>query len=402
MKPILEVQNISKKYVLGRKTETYKTLRDSILLFNKPAKVEEEFWALQDLSFDLYPGDSLAIIGKNGAGKSTLLKILSKITPPTKGKIICRGRIASLLEVGTGFHGELSGRENIFLNGSILGMKRKEIEARYDEIVDFSGVEKFIDTALKHYSSGMQLRLAFAVAAFLDPEILIVDEVLAVGDMEFQKKCLGKMQDVSSQGKTTIFVSHNLLALQSICKTGLLLSEGRKISSGPIEQELMNYANLFRRDSEFFSCTQYKLTDRLSIESFSLSPASAQTGDDIDFELILNAGTPVNIYDLSILFYNKFDMRIAIVDLRKNGENMHFGDVKNTLSVHGRIHAIPLIESEYKIGLFVNSNVVNKNFLSLFYFSLSCKSNTGQKIKYPSEARGVVELDISTIEYTEQ
>src|SRR4051812_23063482 len=173
------------------------------------------------------PGDTIGIIGKNGAGKSTLLKILSKITPPTKGSIISRGRIASLLEVGTGFHPELSGRENIFLNGSILGMKRQEIEKQFDAILDFSGVEKFIETPLKHYSSGMQLRLAFAVAAFLEPEILIIDEVLAVGDTEFQKKCLGKMEDVSKSGRTILFVSHSMGMLESLCEKAVLLENGR-------------------------------------------------------------------------------------------------------------------------------------------------------------------------------
>jgi lipopolysaccharide transport system ATP-binding protein len=186
----------------------------------------EDFWALKGVSFEVQPGESIGIIGRNGAGKSTLLKILSKITPPTSGKIVSRGRIASLLEVGTGFHPELTGRENIFFNGSLLGMKRKEIEAKFDEIVDFSGVEKFLDTPLKHFSSGMQLRLAFAVAAFLEPEILIIDEVLAVGDAEFQKKCLGKMEDVSKSGRTILFVSHNMGAIKNLCKRTIALNAG--------------------------------------------------------------------------------------------------------------------------------------------------------------------------------
>jgi len=227
MKPILEIKNISKKFHIGGDRGGYKTLRDS--LFSKGTKKEDkgEFWALQDVSFDVFPGDTIGIIGKNGAGKSTLLKILSRITPPTKGKIICRGRIASLLEVGTGFHGELSGRENIYLNGSILGLKKAEINKKFDEIVDFSGVEKFLDTPLKHYSSGMQLRLAFAVAAHLEPEILIIDEVLAVGDAEFQKKCLGKMEAISKgEGRTILFVSHNLNAVESLCSKAILLKSG--------------------------------------------------------------------------------------------------------------------------------------------------------------------------------
>src|SRR5215216_4555152 len=198
MKPILQIDNISKRFRIAHELQPYLNFRDRLVqLFKKSTTSTEEFWALKNVSFDVEPGESIGIIGKNGAGKSTLLKILSKITPPSSGKIISRGRIASLLEVGTGFHPELTGRENILLNGSILGMKRKEILNKFDEIVDFSGVEKFLDTPLKHYSSGMQLRLAFAVAAFLEPEILIIDEVLAVGDAEFQRKCLKKMESVT-------------------------------------------------------------------------------------------------------------------------------------------------------------------------------------------------------------
>lgn len=235
MKPILEINNISKEYNIYHKHTPYLSFRDSLasIFSTKKGKSSVEiFWALKDVSFDVYPGESIGIIGKNGAGKSTLLKILSKITPPTKGKIISRGRVASLLEVGTGFHPELTGRENIFLNGSILGMKRKEILKKFDEIVDFSGVEKFLDTPLKHYSSGMQLRLAFAVAAFLEPEILLIDEVLAVGDAEFQKKCIGKMEDVSLSGRTILFVSHNLLAVKQLCRKAFLLESGAISSSG--------------------------------------------------------------------------------------------------------------------------------------------------------------------------
>ncbi len=198
---------------------------------------------VDDVSFNVEEGEIFGIIGPNGAGKSTLLKILSKITPPTSGKIISRGRIASLLEVGTGFHPELNGKENIFLNGSILGMKRAEIKKQLEAIVDFSGVEKFLDTPLKHYSSGMQLRLAFAVAAFLEPEILIIDEVLAVGDSEFQRKCIRKMEDVSKSGRTILFVSHNLTSLQAICKKGLLLTNGKTNGISPIEETVRLYTH---------------------------------------------------------------------------------------------------------------------------------------------------------------
>lgn len=233
MKPILEVHAVSKKFNIQHQGQSYLSLRDRIVglaKFKFSNNSEEVFWALRDVSFTVMPGESIGIVGKNGAGKSTLLKILSKITPPTQGKIISRGRIASLLEVGTGFHPELTGRENVYLNGSILGMRKKEIDARFDEIIDFAGTEHFLDTPLKHYSSGMQLRLAFAVAAFLEPEILIIDEVLAVGDAEFQKKCLGKMEDVSKSGRTILFVSHSMTAIQSLCSKTVFIEKG--ISSG--------------------------------------------------------------------------------------------------------------------------------------------------------------------------
>jgi len=228
MKPILEIRNLTKEFLIGGEKESYQSLRDIISnpfkKLRQPPK--QKFCALNDVSFNVMPGDSIGIIGRNGAGKSTLLKILSGITPPSSGKIISRGRIASLLEVGTGFHPELTGRENVYMNGSILGMRKHEIDKHFDAIVDFSGVAKFLDTPLKRYSSGMQLRLAFAVAAHLEPEILVIDEVLAVGDAEFQKKCLGKMDEVSKSGRTVLFVSHNMNAVQSLCPQSLLLENG--------------------------------------------------------------------------------------------------------------------------------------------------------------------------------
>lgn len=247
MKPILEVKNISKEFIIGGEQERYLTLRD--ILSNPIKKLmgakTQRFSALCNVSFEVMPGESVGIVGKNGAGKSTLLKILSKITPPTSGTITCRGRIASLLEVGTGFHPELTGRENVYMNGSILGMRRHEINKHFDEIVEFSGVAKFLDTPLKRYSSGMQLRLAFAVAAHLEPEILVIDEVLAVGDAEFQKKCLGKMNEVSKGGRTVLFVSHDMGAINQLCQRCVLLRNGVvqnvDITSKILSQYLRNY-----------------------------------------------------------------------------------------------------------------------------------------------------------------
>jgi lipopolysaccharide transport system ATP-binding protein len=236
-KPIIEVKNVSKRYQLGVIGAT--RLRDDVERFwrritgqSEPA-VEKEFWALQDVSFEVQPGEIVGIIGRNGAGKSTLLKILSRITEPTSGEIFMRGRVASLLEVGTGFHPDLTGRENIFLNGAILGMTKAEIRGKLDEIVAFAEIEKFIDTPVKRYSSGMYVRLAFAVAAHLEPEILIVDEVLAVGDAEFQKKCIGKMESVSGkEGRTILFVSHQIAAVTRLCKKVLWLHSGKSKDYG--------------------------------------------------------------------------------------------------------------------------------------------------------------------------
>jgi len=260
MKPILEVHNLSKEFNIGGKPESYLALRD--IISNPFSKLKEpkkeKFKALNEISFSVMPGDSVGIIGRNGAGKSTLLKILSKITPPSSGKIICRGRIASLLEVGTGFHPELSGRENIFMNGSILGMRKLEIAKHFDAIVDFSGVEKFLDTPLKRYSSGMQLRLAFAVAAHLEPEILIIDEVLAVGDAEFQKKCLGKMDEVSRSGRTVLFVSHQMGTIAQLCKNVIVLKNGTINFKGSTNKAIDHYLQMSQGNDSLYECKTEK------------------------------------------------------------------------------------------------------------------------------------------------
>jgi lipopolysaccharide transport system ATP-binding protein len=289
---VISVDNVSKRYLVGHisaRRDGHDTLRDAIVRNAKNFKrkaidvvrgrqiVEgdavEDFWALKDVSFEIDRGDVLGIVGPNGAGKSTLLKILSRITEPTRGRITIEGRVASLLEVGTGFHPELSGRENIFLNGAILGMTRAEIRARFDEIVAFSGVERFLDTPVKRYSTGMQVRLAFAVAAHLRSEILIVDEVLAVGDGEFQKKCLGKMSDVARSGRTVLLVSHNLGSLRALCSRGVLLSEGRLITAGTINAVLKAYSTknqlsnrVYPEDSIVRRVAVYQDMDKIVLE----------------------------------------------------------------------------------------------------------------------------------------
>lgn len=276
MKPIISVEGLGKSYTIRHEGQThYKSLREEIFklpsrLLRRGGQSREEFWALKDVSFDIMPGDRVGIIGRNGAGKSTLLKLLSRITEPTTGRITLRGRVASLLEVGTGFHPELTGRENIYLNGAILGMSRAEVRRKFDEIVDFAGVEKFLDTPVKRYSSGMYVRLAFAVAAHLEPEILIVDEVLAVGDAEFQKKCLGKMEAVGKEGRTVLFVSHNMAAVQQLCSKGIYLRNGGIIYYGGIRMcvekyctsnTMVGYIKEFCNENEFVKMKEMAFVD---------------------------------------------------------------------------------------------------------------------------------------------
>lgn len=263
MSTVISVENLGKKYTIshqqrGDSSSLREVITNSVSSFGKkmitpfrrsPAPCplplasasQEDFWALKDVSFEVKQGDRIGIIGRNGAGKSTLLKILSRITEPTTGRVKIKGRVASLLEVGTGFHPELTGRENIYLNGAILGMGREEISRKFDEIVDFAEIEKFLDTPVKRYSSGMYVRLAFAVAAHLEPEILIVDEVLAVGDAQFQKKCLGKMEEVGMEGRTVIFVSHNMNAVRNLCRWVILLNEGRVVVEGAVDEVVNQY-----------------------------------------------------------------------------------------------------------------------------------------------------------------
>jgi lipopolysaccharide transport system ATP-binding protein len=284
---IIRVENLGKKYIIGhQKQERYLALRDAIANGAKsagrkllkpwgkrePNAADEEFWALKDVSFEIKRGDRVGIIGRNGAGKSTLLKILSRITEPTKGSIRIKGRVASLLEVGTGFHPELTGRENIYLNGAILGMSKAEIKRKFDEIVAFAEVEKFLDTPVKRYSSGMYVRLAFAVAAHLEPEILIVDEVLAVGDTQFQEKCLGKMEDVAKEGRTVLFVSHNMGATRALCKRGILLSKGTILVDDSIGNAIHYYSGYkISYDSSYTAVNKLKQPYFKKIELYQVN-----------------------------------------------------------------------------------------------------------------------------------
>ncbi|HXV37728.1 MAG TPA: ABC transporter ATP-binding protein [Myxococcota bacterium] len=307
MSAVIEIERLGKRYRIGRERRAlHPTLRDSIAQFgrgvwrgfrhpvaqSRARSHAEEFWALRDVDLAIGRGDRLAVIGANGAGKSTLLKILSRVTAPSTGRAVLRGRVACLLEVGTGFHPELTGRENVFLNGAILGMSRREIGARFDEIVAFAGVERFLDTPVKRYSSGMNLRLAFAVAAHLEPEVLIVDEVLAVGDAGFQQKCLGKMGEARDQGRTLIFVSHNMQAVRHVCNRGAILRAGELVFHGPAEDAVDRYLKGEARAESLAS-----LAD--AIEMLPIDPVFrfeeidvTQDGESID---LVDNGKPLEI-----------------------------------------------------------------------------------------------------------
>lgn len=298
MPSAITVENLSKRYIIGhQRQERYTSLRDVMAdAFKRGIKkllphsrggnadpTHEEFWALKDVGFEIQQGDRVGIIGRNGAGKSTLLKILSRITEPTSGRVKIKGRVASLLEVGTGFHPELTGRENIFLNGAILGMSNMEIKKKFDEIVAFAEVEKFLDTPVKRYSSGMYVRLAFAVAAHLEPEILIVDEVLAVGDAQFQKKCLGKMEEVGKDGRTVLFVSHNMAMISNLCQKGIVLKQGGVLFQGEMSEAILAYYQDNRGDgSENYN----RPGGKYESENVALLAAElVMTGDAFEFTI---------------------------------------------------------------------------------------------------------------------
>jgi len=305
---VIKADKLGKSYMIGHESNgRYVALRDVIANRAKEwwSKLRnphyfthenlEEFWALRDISFEIKRGDRVGIIGRNGAGKSTLLKILSRITEPTRGRVEITGRVASLLEVGTGFHPELTGRENIFLNGAILGMGKVEIKRKFDEIVDFADIEKFLDTPVKRYSSGMYVRLAFAVAAQLEPEILIVDEVLAVGDAQFQKKCLGKMQDVGKEGRTVLFVSHNMAAIKALCSRGVVLNKGQMIFQGGVNEAVDQYQGpdgLDKNEIYWDDITDAPGNENIRLKSMTIRPVQ---GSVID----IDSGI-----EISTVFYN--------------------------------------------------------------------------------------------------
>lgn len=367
----VHVENLGKRYRIGQR-EQYKTFRDAItnaalapykFLKRGPSQnsTNEFFWALKDVSFDIERGEVVGIIGRNGAGKSTLLKILSRITTPTEGLVELYGRVGSLLEVGTGFHPELTGRENIYLSGSILGMKKKEIEEKFEEIVKFSEIEKFLDTPVKRYSSGMYVRLAFAVAAHLDPEILLVDEVLAVGDTEFQKKCLGKMGSVANEGRTVIFVSHAMATVQSLCTKGLVLKDGRVDFKGDIEDAISHYiSGAFSTDliTNLIDAKPRKGTGEILISSFWAEDESGKpsltipNGKTCVFAFRCHVCNPEKSYDgvgATITIRNYLGIGVFYHHNFLSGTN--FNHIAGDVEFYLHIPKLPLCAGTYTVDL---------------------------------------------------
>ncbi|MBK8640419.1 MAG: ABC transporter ATP-binding protein [Chromatiaceae bacterium] len=379
------VENLGKSYLVGHQAaqaERYTALRDVVarnvrtlarktrdMLHGRPivqGDEVEEFWALKDVSFEVKQGETLGIIGRNGAGKSTLLKVLSRITEPTQGRITLNGRVASLLEVGTGFHPELTGRENIFLNGAILGMTRREIQRKFDEIVAFAEVEQFLDTPVKRYSSGMYVRLAFAVAAHLEPEILVVDEVLAVGDAVFQKKCLGKMGQVAQEGRTVLFVSHNMAAVSNLCSKGLILSSGSLGRNGDIHTVIRTYMAQVsnqgkytlseRRDRQGTGTARF--ADVIFLDADRNETQTIMCGEPVGILITLASDNDAEVIRdpiISIGIDNSAGYRVLHLSNEAVGSNFLTIDI-NRSAFYFHFRKMPLIPDSYSITLFLSSN----------------------------------------------
>jgi lipopolysaccharide transport system ATP-binding protein len=379
---VIAAENLSKSYLVGHQSaqrESYIALRDVLarearnfarkgLDFIRGRQIVqgdevEEFWALRDVSFDVKRGEVLGIIGRNGAGKSTLLKILSRITGPTRGRITIRGRVASLLEVGTGFHPELTGRENIYLNGAILGMTKQEIRKKFDEVVAFAEVERFLDTPVKRYSSGMYVRLAFAVAAHVEPEVLIVDEVLAVGDVEFQKKCLGKMDDVSTrEGRTVLFVSHNMSALSKLCQTAIWLEgglvRGKGLTRDIVNQYLYSEAPTGAKHVDLSERTRphFIEDDRIRIQSLEwLCELPLRHGEPIGARINFCSNGPVSALSLGIGFSSIEGPRVVIYSTDLTGMNRPDLAGRGCYSAEVKVEALPLQPADYDINIYARS-----------------------------------------------
>lgn len=369
---VLSARGLGKRYLIGHKTvDRLQTFRERIMAgagelvrnMRRTARGQqlvqgevEEFWALRDVDFDIRRGDTVGIIGRNGAGKSTLLKILSRITEPTTGRVDIRGRVASLLEVGTGFHPELTGRENIFLNGTILGMSRAEIRRKLDQIIDFAEVEKFLDTPVKRYSSGMYVRLAFSVAAHLEPEVLIVDEVLAVGDAEFQRKCLGKMGEVAGEGRTVLFVSHNMGAVARLCRRAIFLQGGSVVRSGPTEQVIAATTASWGTDSANHAAIDLAVgpLSQLAINiSGGTSAAGLLTGGEANIAVRISSREPIPNAACEIMLFGADDQPLFHTKTRPIWDIPVSIDHRGT-EVLLRLPELPLVPGRYTVGLAIS------------------------------------------------
>ncbi len=373
MKPVICVENLSKQYSIGDAQKSYTMLGEHLVDFVSSAfkslkgnnnHEKTSVWALSDVNFQVNEGEVLGFVGRNGAGKSTLLKIISRITKPTTGRIELFGRVGSLLEVGTGFHPELTGRENIFLNGTILGMKYREVARKFDEIVAFSEIEQFLDTPVKHYSSGMYTRLAFAVAAHLEPEILIVDEVLSVGDTKFQKKCLGKMEEISHEGRTVLFVSHDMAVVRQLCDKAILLDHGKICGAGAAAAVLSQYIKM---NEEFVS---EKIISEYGIELCNINLRDLKTGEmtispifnqSYDLNVEINAHQPLTDAAIYFRLYDEFGILVSSISTFEEGVEPFL--LSGTMNISFPLPKIQLFPGNYNVSLIV-SRFNDKDYLN--------------------------------------
>lgn len=405
MNTAIKVSDLSKKYLIKKNASygQYRTLAETLSsiprALTRKNNVMDEFWALHDISFSIAQGERVGIVGRNGAGKSTLLKLLSRISPPTTGRIELSGRLASLLEVGTGFHPELTGRENIFLNGAILGMTRHEIKKHFDEIVDFSGVERFISTPVKRYSSGMYVRLAFAVAAHLNPEILIVDEVLAVGDMDFQKKCLGKMEEVSkSQGKTILLVSHNMTAVKSLCNRSIWIDKGTLKADGKTDEIVSSYLKQNMTsgwERNLDTITRYGSGEvrGKSLQMHATSPTGETresvfySGDDLHITLTLNAFESLNKMNAACIIYDTEGTRIIDANMAMVGKEMAATSGQE-IKVQWKIQNLLLNPGQYLVSFWIGqTNKDIDGIPEVLTLEVSEPINSEYLVTYPGKYR---------------
>jgi lipopolysaccharide transport system ATP-binding protein len=364
----IQVEDVGKRYRIGQRQEPYRSLRETLVRiasspFKPQAKSGKEvdtFWALRDLSFEVRNGQAIGIIGHNGAGKSTLLKLLARITEPTHGRILLRGRVGSMLEVGTGFHPELTGRENVFLSAAVIGMKRSDVLRKFDQIVAFAGVERFVDTPVKHFSSGMYLRLAFSVAAHLEPEILLMDEVLAVGDAEFQKKCLGRIGEVAGEGRTVVFVSHNLSAVERLCDVALVLREGRLKFQGPSPEAVNYYLSSKAQGKPSLPLPASRPgSGRVRFRRFSISDPVVRPGEPLTIELEYEAFEPVPEPKVQLNWFNLLGEMLFICSTELVGmdRGRKLADLPGGAGViQVTIPSLPLNVGTYRASAWVRSS----------------------------------------------